>query len=131
VSKSRSLKKAAPPKTATTMLRIAGVERHQGDRSGGDDDDDGGDAGPLPLYVRFKDLLQARIVLNWRHLKLLQDKYDFPYGVLLGPNSRAWTDTEIKAWIKSRPSARKIVPETAHRPRRQQLIESSGATATE
>ena len=53
--------------------------------------------------LRFPDLKDAGIVDNratlYRWIKL----YGFPKGVLLGPNTRAWSQDEIDAWLRSRP----------------------------
>jgi len=40
-------------------------------------------------------------------LKRIIDEHDFPPGVLITPNARAWDEAEVDAWIESRPAARK------------------------
>ena len=55
-------------------------------------------------YLRFKDLQTAGIVNNRVTLSHWIKQAGFPKGVLLGPNTRAWTEHEIKQWLKSRPT---------------------------
>jgi hypothetical protein len=54
----------------------------------------------------------------------------FPPGRMIGPNSRAWTEAEVDAWIKSRPTAgpapRGIAKSKRGRPRKSE----STATTT-
>ena len=52
--------------------------------------------------LRFKDLQARRIVTNRVTLKNWIDKHDFPSGVKLGPNTRAWSEDEVEAWIQAR-----------------------------
>jgi predicted DNA-binding transcriptional regulator AlpA len=58
-------------------------------------------------YLRFKDLQTRGIVSNWQTLKRWIQQQGFPPGVLLGPNTRAWPETEINEWLASRPAAPK------------------------
>ena len=57
------------------------------------------------LYLRFRDLKARGIVGNWMTLKRWIEKENFPSGVKLGPNSRAWTETEVNKWLAGRPQA--------------------------
>ena len=57
-------------------------------------------------YVRFADLKGRGIVSNHVTLKRWIEKEGFPPGILLGPNSRAWLESEIEAWLASRPTER-------------------------
>ena len=57
------------------------------------------------LYLRFRDLKARGIVGNWMTLKRWIEKENFPSGVKLGPNSRAWTETEVNEWLAGRPKA--------------------------
>jgi predicted DNA-binding transcriptional regulator AlpA len=60
---------------------------------------------PTPL-LRFRDLKARGIVSNHPTLKRWIDKEGFPPGRLLGPNTRVWLESEIEAWIASRPTER-------------------------
>jgi predicted DNA-binding transcriptional regulator AlpA len=71
------------------------------------------DAAALPTYVRFRDLVDACIVGNWPTLSRLIDEQNFPAGVMLGKNTRAWRLDEVQAWLAALPTARKIVPRQA------------------
>lgn len=82
------------------------IHRRQGDRSGDDDD---AAAARLPVFVRFRDLVDANIVRNWPTLLRLIDEDGFPPGVMLGRNTRAWALDEVEAWLAARPTARKVV----------------------
>jgi predicted DNA-binding transcriptional regulator AlpA len=77
---------------------------HLGDR----DSDDA--ARRLPIFVRFRDLKAAGIARNWPTLLRLIDDENFPAGILLSPNIRAWRLDEIERWLASRPTERKPVP---------------------
>jgi len=55
--------------------------------------------------LRFKDLRARGIVNNWPMLKRRVERDGFPVGRMVGPNQRAWTEGEVDAWIKSRPTA--------------------------
>jgi predicted DNA-binding transcriptional regulator AlpA len=72
-------------------------------------------------FLRFRDLQEAGIVASWPMLARRIERDGFPPGRKLGPNSRAWTEQEVRAWLDSRPTARKAAP-----PRGQ----SRNATAT-
>jgi predicted DNA-binding transcriptional regulator AlpA len=55
--------------------------------------------------LRFRDLQARGIINNWPSLKARINRDGFPPGRMIGPNSRAWTEAEVDAWIKSRPTA--------------------------
>ena len=59
----------------------------------------------MTVLLRFRDLKVRGIVANWPSLKrrILLD--GFPPGRMIGENTRAWTETEVDAWIASRPIA--------------------------
>jgi predicted DNA-binding transcriptional regulator AlpA len=57
--------------------------------------------------IRYPDLVAKGIVNSRMTLKRLIDTQDFPPGVLITPNARAWDETAVDAWIASRPAARK------------------------
>ena len=54
--------------------------------------------------LRFKDLQARGIINNWPMLKRRIERDNFPCGVMVGPNQRAWIESEVDAWIKSRPT---------------------------
>lgn len=56
--------------------------------------------------LRFKDLKERGVVDNRVTLSRRIKDHGFPPGFLLGPNSRAWTEDEIEAWLKARPVER-------------------------
>lgn len=93
-SKQKKARPAALPATPS-------AHRHQGDRgdSGGDDD------AALPVYCRFADLKKARIVESWMQLRRMVVDHGFPAGILLSPGVRAWTLTEVKDFLATRPTA--------------------------
>jgi hypothetical protein len=64
----------------------------------------------LPTYLRFADLRARGIVRNLTTLQRLIDTQDFPAGVRLGANTRAWTETEVQDWLTKRPSGKKPAP---------------------
>ena len=64
----------------------------------------------LDVWLAFADLKAANIVSNWQTLSEWIEKYSFPAGQLLGPNSRRWRQSEVTAWLATRPSGAKRVP---------------------
>lgn len=61
----------------------------------------------MTRLLRFADLKERGVVSNWVTLRRWIDREGFPPGLLLGPNSRAWSDAEISSWLASRPCAGK------------------------
>lgn len=57
--------------------------------------------------LRFPDLVARGLFNSRMTLKRAIDNQGFPPGILITPNSRAWSEGEIDAWIASRPTARK------------------------
>ena len=57
-------------------------------------------------YLRFADLVERGIVNNRTTLSRWIKNYGFPPGVLIGPNTRAWTDDEIEAWQEAKAAER-------------------------
>ena len=57
-------------------------------------------------YVRFAGLKARGIVSNHVTLKRWIEKEGFPSGILLGPNTRAWREEDVEAWLASRPTER-------------------------
>jgi predicted DNA-binding transcriptional regulator AlpA len=76
----------------------------------GDDDGDEHRIKHLPTYVRFRDIAAAGIAKNWPTLTRLIEEENFPRGVMLSPNIRAWKIVEIETWLATRPVERKPVP---------------------
>lgn len=67
--------------------------------------------------LRFADLKAAGIVRNRTTLARWIKDHGFPPGRLIGPNSRAWTQEEIEAWLAHRAAlsaaaVRGVAPET-------------------
>jgi predicted DNA-binding transcriptional regulator AlpA len=71
----------------------------------------------LPVYVRYTHLEAAGIVGSWTQLLRMIDEEDFPDGVLLSANVRAWRLDTITEWLEARPTARKVIPPDAVHPR--------------
>jgi hypothetical protein len=103
----------AKDRRAATPSATNSVHRRHGDRASGDDE-----PGKLTVYVRFKDLVDAGLVGSWTQLQRLIRHENFPIGILLSANARAWKLSSVEAWAASRPSARKPVPRSPGRPRR-------------
>ena len=82
------------------------VHQRQGDRSGGDEPG----IERLPVFVRYRDLVAAGIVGSWTQLARLQEEEAFPVGILLSANTRVWEIGEVRQWLATRPSARKVPP---------------------
>lgn len=57
--------------------------------------------------IRYTDLVAKGVVNSRMTLKRMIDSQGFPPGVLITPNSRAWREDEVDAWIAARPAARK------------------------
>ena len=56
----------------------------------------------MTTYLRFDDLRDRRIVRNRTTLYRWIKERGFPVGILLGPNTRAWDEDEIDAWLAVR-----------------------------
>jgi hypothetical protein len=72
----------------------------------------------MKFYLRYADLKARGIVNNPVNLKNWIQKYGFPPGQMIGPNTRVWADTDVEAWLASRPTAKKPVPKSPGRPRK-------------
>ena len=59
-------------------------------------------------YLRYTDLVERQIVSNRTTLARWIKDYDFPAGVLLGPNSRAWASDQVDAWLEARATERSV-----------------------
>ncbi len=56
----------------------------------------------MTVFLRFPDLKARGIVNNWMTLRRWIEREGFPAGVKLGPNTRAWSESEIEAWLAER-----------------------------
>jgi predicted DNA-binding transcriptional regulator AlpA len=116
----KSLKSSTAAPTPVTHLG------RQGDRSSADD------AGArLPVYCRYRDLEEAGIVSSWMMLRRLIERENFPRGLMLGKNSRAWPVREIEAWLAGRPSAPKAVNVDKQMTTRRRRQEAEAAVSAE
>jgi predicted DNA-binding transcriptional regulator AlpA len=52
--------------------------------------------------LKFKDLKERQIVNSRMTLARWMQSQGFPQPIHLGPNSRAWDEAEIEAWLKGR-----------------------------
>ena len=57
--------------------------------------------------IRYADLVNKGIVNSRMTLKRLIDNQGFPPGIRVTPNSRAWVEADVDAWVSNRPVARK------------------------
>ena len=55
--------------------------------------------------LRYHDLVARGIVNNRMTLSRWIDGQGFPPGFMLGPNSRAWPEDEVEAWLAARKAA--------------------------
>jgi hypothetical protein len=117
-----STKRAPAAQHRSPPVEATGPHQRQGDRG---DDDDG--KRTLPIYVRFHDLTAAGIVGSWTQLLRMVAGEDFPPGVMLSANVRAWRIDEVEHWLATRPTARKVPP-PVKKPRRRKQQEAE-ATA--
>jgi predicted DNA-binding transcriptional regulator AlpA len=53
--------------------------------------------------LRFRDLVALGVVTNRMTLKNWIRDLAFPPGQLTGPHSRTWGESEVEAWVASRP----------------------------
>jgi hypothetical protein len=92
--------KPSPPLTAQPTT----PHHRHGDRDSGDED-----AAKLPVYCRYRDLIEAGIATNWPQLLRMIDGEGFPTGIMLSANIRVWEVGEIRQWLATRPTAKKVV----------------------
>jgi hypothetical protein len=78
--------------------------------------------------LRFSDLKDRGVINNWPMLRRRIERDGFPPGRMIGPNSRAWTEDEVDAWINSRPTAGPA-PRGAAKAKRERARRSAEATA--
>jgi len=60
----------------------------------------------MRVLLRFRDLKARGLVSNHVTLKRWIEKEGFPRGLLLGPNTRVWRESDVEAWLASRPTER-------------------------
>jgi hypothetical protein len=53
-------------------------------------------------YLRFHDLQERNIVRNRMTLRRWILREDFPPGIMLGPNTRAWPEDDVNLWLACR-----------------------------
>jgi hypothetical protein len=58
-----------------------------------------------PVWLRFQDLKTRGIIGSWPLLRRRIEHDGFPTGIMLGANTRAWLESEVDAWLASRPTA--------------------------
>ena len=64
----------------------------------------------MSQWLRYRDLEAQGIVSNRATLcNWIRDR-GFPSGRLIGPNTRAWLEDEVRAWLNSRPTEFKLPP---------------------
>jgi hypothetical protein len=96
---------SAPPSSPTT-----GQHARHSDRADADGDDaDAAEAARLPVFCRYKDLVAAGIATSWMQVRRLIEHENFPPGLMLSRNVRAWPVREIEGWLSGRPCTRKTV----------------------
>lgn len=64
----------------------------------------------MTKYLRYADLKERRLVNNRATLKNRIDKFGFPPGRLIGPNTRGWTEEEIAVYEANCQVAPKATP---------------------
>jgi predicted DNA-binding transcriptional regulator AlpA len=52
--------------------------------------------------LRYDDLVARNIIKNRMTLKRWMEKEGFPLPIQLGPNTVAWCESKIEAWLASR-----------------------------
>ena len=85
----------SPPVPTSIARPNIGPHRRYGHRGDADVD----------IVLRFRDLKARGIVRNWPTLLSWIGTENFPVGFQLGPNTRAWFESDVVAWLRSRPVA--------------------------
>jgi hypothetical protein len=57
----------------------------------------------MTTLLRFADLRERKIVETHTTLARWIAQEGFPPGFMVGPNTRAWREADVDAWIASRP----------------------------
>jgi predicted DNA-binding transcriptional regulator AlpA len=81
----------------------------------------------LERFFVFNELRRLGIVPNRTSLSNWINKGSFPPGRLIGPNRRAWTESEIREYISERPTAPKKVLEGRRTGRPRKAVNQSSA----
>jgi predicted DNA-binding transcriptional regulator AlpA len=55
--------------------------------------------------LSFDDLVERGILKHRSTLQRWVAESGFPAGVLLGPNTRRWSEAEVNSWLAARPPA--------------------------
>jgi predicted DNA-binding transcriptional regulator AlpA len=63
----------------------------------------------LPVLCRFPDLIRSAITTSWAQLRNQIECENFPRGLMLSKNVRAWPVRDVEAWLAERSSAPKVV----------------------
>jgi predicted DNA-binding transcriptional regulator AlpA len=58
----------------------------------------------MTTFLRYRDLEARGIVRSWAALRYKIKHNRFPPGRYLGPNTRAWTEDEVQAWLDALPT---------------------------
>jgi predicted DNA-binding transcriptional regulator AlpA len=58
----------------------------------------------MTTFLRYRDLEARGIVRSWAALRYKIKNNGFPPGRYLGPNTRAWTEDEVQAWLDALPT---------------------------
>ncbi len=56
-------------------------------------------------YLRYPQLVERGLINNRQTLKRWIDQYDFPRPIRLGPNTAAWEEAAVEAWLQARKDA--------------------------
>jgi len=62
----------------------------------------------MTIFLRYRDLEARGIVRSWAALRYKLRNNGFPSGRYLGPNTRAWTEDEVQAWLDALPTAKPV-----------------------
>src|SRR5262245_38466085 len=60
--------------------------------------------------LRYRDLVALNIISNRATLSNWIRDRSFPPGQLTGPNTRTWSEDEVRRWLNARPTAPKPAP---------------------
>lgn len=60
----------------------------------------------MQRLLRYDDLVARGIVRNRATLRNWINQQGFPAGQMIGPNTRAYPEDEVEAWLASRPQHR-------------------------
>jgi predicted DNA-binding transcriptional regulator AlpA len=72
----------------------------------------------ISRQLRYADLVNLGIVGNRVTLHNWIRDLGFPRGSLIGSNTRVWAETDVQAWLASRPTAPRLSPNLRTRRRK-------------